>query len=208
MLLISWIYVDRVQSRRIKRREKLKLSLKEFQGPLAPAKAQPAFEAYAFNLINLSRQSFSQGELEGGRNWNYHWKNSSANQHMQRPRLRLSLMILFPSIYNVTVSVKENKMEGETITEKIPEASFMHKVLGCGRWWPRCFSKLCLNPILWKREGYLWTPDSSEGLNPGAIICYMGIDPYIFFLASGIRIDPSVRHGDQCHKSLSLRYLL
>ena len=41
-------------------------------------------------------------------------------------------MILFPSIYNITVSVKDNKMGGETITEKIPEASFMHKVLGGG----------------------------------------------------------------------------
>ena len=46
-------------SRRIKRREKLKLSLKEFQGPLTPAKAQPAFEAYAFDLINLCRHSFN-----------------------------------------------------------------------------------------------------------------------------------------------------
>ena len=27
-----------------------------------------AFEAYAFDLINLSRQSFSQGELKGGSN--------------------------------------------------------------------------------------------------------------------------------------------
>ena len=140
--------------------------MKWFQGPSAPAKAQPAFEAYAFNLIKLSRQSFSQGELEGGRNWNYHWKNSSANQHMPRPRLRLSLMILFPSIYNVTVSVKENKMEGETITEKIPEASFMHKVLGCGRWWPRCFSKLCLKSNLVKKGGLPADPRFQWGIEP------------------------------------------
>ena len=102
----------------------------------------------------------------GGRNWNYHWKNSSANQHMPRFRLRLSLMILFPSIYNVTVSVKENKMEGETITEKIPEASFMHKVLGCGRWWPRCFSKLCLKSNLVKKGGLPADPRFQWGIEP------------------------------------------
>ena len=52
----------------LKRREKLKLSLKGFQGPSVPAKAQLAFEAYATNLINLSRQSFGQGEFKGGGN--------------------------------------------------------------------------------------------------------------------------------------------
>ena len=30
-------------------------------------------------------------------------------------------------------------------------------------------------------EGYPRTPDSSEGLIPRAIICYMGIDPYVLF---------------------------
>ena len=35
-----------------------------FQGPTVLAKAQPAFEAFAFDLINLSRHS--QGELKGG----------------------------------------------------------------------------------------------------------------------------------------------
>ena len=85
---------------------------------------------------------------------------------MPRPRLRLSLMILFPSIYNVTVSVKENKMEGETITEKIPEASFMHKVLGCGRWWPRCFSKLCLKSNLVKKGGLPADPRFQWGIEP------------------------------------------
>ena len=40
----------------IKRREKLKLSLKGFQGPLAPAKGPPAFEAYALiSSIYLDR---------------------------------------------------------------------------------------------------------------------------------------------------------
>ena len=34
-------------------REKLKLLLKGFQGPSAPAKAQLAFEAYAFDFTNL-----------------------------------------------------------------------------------------------------------------------------------------------------------
>ena len=46
-----------MKSRKIKMRDKLKLLLKGFQGPSAPAKAQPAFEAYAFDLLNLSRQS-------------------------------------------------------------------------------------------------------------------------------------------------------
>ena len=45
-----------------RRREKLKLSLKGFQGPSAPAKAQPAFEANAFDLINLSRLGFSRNK--------------------------------------------------------------------------------------------------------------------------------------------------
>ena len=30
-------------------------------------------------------------------------------------------------------------------------------------------------------EGYPRTPDSSEGLIPRAIICYMGIDPFVLF---------------------------
>ena len=38
--------------------EKVNLSMKGFQGPSAPAKAQPAFEAYAFDLTNLYRHSF------------------------------------------------------------------------------------------------------------------------------------------------------
>ena len=70
----------------------MKLSLKGFQGPSAPSKAQMAFEANAFDLINFRkpsknksktifnnfqaytfnleiscRQSFSQGDLEGRR---------------------------------------------------------------------------------------------------------------------------------------------
>ena len=49
----------------------MKQSLKGFQGLTAPAKAQPAFEAHTVDLINLSRQIFSQGELMGGRNYNY-----------------------------------------------------------------------------------------------------------------------------------------
>ena len=40
-----------------------------FQGPTALAEAQLAFEAFAFDLINLSRHSFSQGELKGGNNY-------------------------------------------------------------------------------------------------------------------------------------------
>ena len=65
---ITSIYQSRVESMRIQRREKLKLLLKGFQGPSAPAKAQPAFESNAFDLINVSRQSFSQGELNRGSN--------------------------------------------------------------------------------------------------------------------------------------------
>ena len=34
--------------------------MKAFQGPSAPAKAQPAFEANAFDLIILSRLTFSK----------------------------------------------------------------------------------------------------------------------------------------------------
>ena len=57
-----------LKSRKIKRREELKLLLKGFQGPSAPANAPPVFEAFAFDLKNLCRHSFSQGKLEGGRN--------------------------------------------------------------------------------------------------------------------------------------------
>ena len=46
----------------------MKQSLKGFQGLTAPAMA---FEAHTVDLINLSRQIFSQGELMGGRNYNY-----------------------------------------------------------------------------------------------------------------------------------------
>ena len=56
------------QSRRIRRRKKLKLSLARIPGPISTCQAQPAFEAYAFDLINLCRYSFHQGELEGERN--------------------------------------------------------------------------------------------------------------------------------------------
>ena len=35
-------------------------------GPISTCKAQPAFEAYAFDFVNLDIQSFSQGELGGG----------------------------------------------------------------------------------------------------------------------------------------------
>ena len=38
--------------------------MKAFQGPSAPAKAQPAFEANAFDLIILSRLSFSKEKLK------------------------------------------------------------------------------------------------------------------------------------------------
>ena len=35
-------------------------------GPISTCKAQMAFEAYAFDFVNLDIQSFSQGELGGG----------------------------------------------------------------------------------------------------------------------------------------------
>ena len=38
-----------------------------------------------------------------------------------------------------------------------------------------------LQPNISISEGYPRTPDSSEGLIPRAIICYMGIDPYVLF---------------------------
>ena len=44
------------------RRKKLKLSLKRFQRPSTPAKAQPASEATAFNLINLYRRRIRRRE--------------------------------------------------------------------------------------------------------------------------------------------------
>ena len=37
------------------------------------------------------------------------------------------------------------------------------------------------DPFYSHQEGYPRTPDSSEGLIPRAIICYMGIDPYVLF---------------------------
>ena len=52
---------------RIRRREKLKLSLKRIIGLMSTCQAQPEFEAYALDLINLYSHSFSQGELERGR---------------------------------------------------------------------------------------------------------------------------------------------
>ena len=90
---ITSIYQSRVESMRIQRREKLKLLLKGFWGPSAPAKAQPAFEANAFDLINVSRQSFSQGELNRGSNLNYHCKDSRAHQHLLKPSQHLRLML-------------------------------------------------------------------------------------------------------------------
>ena len=93
---------------RIQGREKLKLLLKGFRGPSAPAKAKPAFEANFFDLINVSRQSFSQGELNRGSNLNYHCKDSKAHQQLPKPSRRLRLMLLTLSIYLDRVSVKEN----------------------------------------------------------------------------------------------------
>ena len=49
-------------------REKLKLLMKRITGPISTCQAQPAFEADTLILINLFTHSFSQGELEGGRN--------------------------------------------------------------------------------------------------------------------------------------------
>ena len=66
--LINFYRHDTVQSRRIKRRKKLKLSLSRIPGPISTCQAQPAFEAYAFHLINLYRHGHSQGESEAGRN--------------------------------------------------------------------------------------------------------------------------------------------
>ena len=68
--------------------------LKGFRGPSAPAKAQLAFEANVFDLINVSRQSFSQGEVNRGSNLNYHCKDSRSHQHLPKPSRRLSLIDL------------------------------------------------------------------------------------------------------------------
>ena len=97
--------------------------MKGFQGPSAPAKAQPAFEAYEFDLINLSRQSFNQGELKGGRNWNYHWKVSSIQGPSAPAKAQpaFEAYTLISLVYLDRVLVKENykERETETITERI-----------------------------------------------------------------------------------------
>ena len=40
----------------------------------------------------------------GGRNWNYHWKDSRAHQHLPKPSRRLRLMLLTSPTYIDTVS--------------------------------------------------------------------------------------------------------
>ena len=40
---------------------------------------------------------------------------------------------------------------------------------------------MILDGLAWFGEGYLRTPNSLEGLIPRAIICHMGIDPYVLF---------------------------
>ena len=79
--------------------------ISRFQGPSAPVKAQPVFEAYALDIINLSRQSFTQGEVEGGSNSLKGFQGPSA---LAKPSWDLRLMLLILSIYLDIVSVKEN----------------------------------------------------------------------------------------------------
>ena len=65
----------------------------------------PAFEAYALDIINLSRMSFTEGGVEGGRNSLKGFQGPSA---LAKPRWHLRLMLLILSIYLDKVSVKEN----------------------------------------------------------------------------------------------------
>ena len=108
-------------------------------GPISICPNPSSDWGYALALTNLFRQSFSQGELKGGRNWNYHWKDSRAHQYLPKPSRRLRHMQLILSIYLDRVLVKENLKEGETetITERIPgPISTCHSPAGVWGW---CF---------------------------------------------------------------------
>ena len=46
-----------------------------------------------FDLINLYRCSFHQGELEGRRNWNFHWEGFQGPSAPAKPSRRLRLIL-------------------------------------------------------------------------------------------------------------------
>ena len=56
------------------------------------------------------------------------------------------------------------------INKVAAQKSSSNKIIRSSKW-----AKMMLRQP--KYEGYTRTPDSSEGLIPGAIICYKGIDP-------------------------------
>ena len=120
MLLISWTYIDTVSVKENQKEGETKWSLRRIPESLSTCQAQPAFEAYTLDLINLYRHSFHQGELEGGNNLKYHWEGCPSPSAPAKPSRRLRLMLLILWTYIDTVSVKENQKEGETemITEK------------------------------------------------------------------------------------------
>ena len=79
--------------------------ISRFQGPSAPVKAQPVFEAYALDIINLSRQSFTQRRSRRREKFLKGFQGPSA---LAKPCWDLRLMLLILSIYLDIVSVKEN----------------------------------------------------------------------------------------------------
>ena len=62
-----------------------------------------------FSSTFIDTVSAKETYVEAGRNWNYHWKDCKAQQHLPKPSRRLRLMLLISSIYLDWVSVRRNK---------------------------------------------------------------------------------------------------